>query len=170
MAGIGTIIGVIGTVVSAIGTIAAGNAAKANAEFQAAQLDVQAKQEFAAAQREQEQIRRNKNLVLSRQQALAAGSGLGADDPSVVNIAAETAGYGKLQELSALAAGEQRRQAAEYQAAAARATGQAQQTGSLFQAGGTILGGFANAFQQKYGTGYTAPPRSGYGAMGTAYG
>ena len=153
MAGLGTILGVVGSVVSAVGTIAAGQASRRDAEFQAKQLDIQAKAEFAAGQREAEEIERNKKLVLSRQQALAAASGMGADDPTIVTMAAEIAGFGKYQELSALAAGEMRQRRAEYDAASARATGQATATGSLLSAGGTIIGGVANAFQERYGNG-----------------
>lgn len=170
LATIATIASVAGTVVSAVGTIAAGQAAARDAEFQAQQLDIQAKDEFAASQREAEEIRRNKELVLSRQQALASASGMGATDDSIVSLAAETAGFGKYQELSALAAGAMRRRNAEYGAASARATGQAQKTGALFQAGGTILGGFGNVFQQKYGTGGYKPAGAGYGAAGRWYG
>jgi len=164
MAGLGTILGVVGSVVSAVGTIAAGQASRRDAEFQAKQLDIQAKAEFAAGQREAEEIERNKKLVLSRQQALAAASGMGADDPTIVTIAAETAGYGKYQELSALAAGEMRQRQAQYAAASARATGRADAAGAWFSGAGTIIGGFANAFQERYGNGGWRRPA----AMGAA--
>jgi len=171
MAGLSTILGIAGSVVSAVGTIAAGQAARRDAEFQAAQYDIQAKDEFAAAQREAEEIRRNKQLVLSRQQAAAAGSGLGADDPTVVFAAEDVSAYGKEQELSALAAGQMRRNQAEMAAASKRAGGRADYAGSLFSAGGTIIGGFANAFARKYGNG--GPPttvNNYYGAMTPLFG
>ena len=170
MAGLETvalIASLAGTVVSAVGTIASGQAQQQAAEFEAQQLDIRAKQEFAASQAEAQEIERNKQLVLSRQQAVAAGSGFGADDPTVTQIAAETAGYGDEMKAAALASGQMRRQSAEYAAAAARASGQSAATGSYFAAGGTILGGFANAFRQKYGTGYQPASRPGYGAWGT---
>lgn len=161
MAGIGAVASVVGTVVSAVGTIAAGQAARRDAEYQAAQLDIRAKQEFAAGQREAEEVRRRKTLALSRQQAVSGASGLGATDPGVIEIAAETAGYGQYQEQSALAAGRNRMLQNEYAASAARATGRAQETGAYFSAAGTIIGGFANAFQAKYGNGgYRSPTAS----------
>lgn len=174
MAGsIGLIAGLAGSVVSAVGTIAAGRAAKQQADFQAAQYDVESKAEFAAGQREAEDIRKNKEYVISRQQNLAAASGFDATDPSSVSLIAETAGYGQYQELMALAAGEQRRKRAEYAASASRASGKAALTGSYFSAAGTILGGFANAFAQRYrATGYSSRMDSGggYGASGVWFG
>lgn len=164
MAGIGTVIGIVGSIVSAVGTIASGNAQRAAAEYQAQQLDIQAKNELATAQQEAQQVRRNKDLVLSRQRALTGASGLGGSDPTVVNIANETAGYGHDQEMAALAGGLLRKNAAENEAVSARATGQAQQTGAMYSAFGSIAGGFSNAFQAKYGSGYSSAPRSGYGA------
>lgn len=153
MAAIGTIIGVVGSVVSAVGTIAAGQANRQAAEFQAQQYDIQAKDELAAAQQDAEALKRQRDVALSRVQAVSAASGLGAADPTIQEIAAEIAGYGKKQEMSALAGGQMRKRQLEYAAASSRATGKAQAVGSLFSAGGTILGGVANAFQQKYGQG-----------------
>lgn len=170
MAGLGTIIGVVGSIVSAVGTIASGNAAKAAADYQAQQLDIQAKNELASAQQEAQQVKRNKDLVLSRQRALGSAGGLSGGDPTVQNIANETAGYGHDQEMAALVGGLLRKNATENQARSARATGQAQQTGSMFSAFGTVAGGFANAFQAKYGSGYSTAPRTGYGAYSGVYG
>lgn len=170
LATIATLASVAGTVVSAVGTIAAGQAAERDAEFAAQQLDIQAKDEFAAAQREAEEIRRNKELVISRQRALAGASGFSPTSDDYVALEAETAGFGKLQELSALAAGQMRRRNTEYQAASTRATGKAQKTGSYYQAGGTILSGFGNIFQQKYGNNGFKPAGSGYGAASRWYG
>ena len=170
LATLATVASIAGTAISAVGTIAAGQAARRDAEFQAQQLDIQAKDELAAAQREAEEIRRNKQLVLSRQQALSAASGFSASDETAVALAAETAGYGKLLELSALASGEMRKRNAEYAAAGTRATGRAQKIGSYFNAGSTILSGFGNIFQQKYGTGGYKPAGAGYGAASRWYG
>ena len=167
---IGIIASLAGTAISAVGSIAAGNAARRDAEFQAAQMDIQSKQEYAAAQREAQEIERQKKVVMSRQQALSAASGLGAADDTVLEIAAETAGYGEEQKQSALAQGEMRRRQLEYGAAGTRATGTANQIGSYFNAGSTIMGGFANAFEMKYGSGGYKPANSVYGAAGSWYG
>lgn len=167
---IATIAGLAGTVVSAVGTIAAGQAADRDAQFAAQQLDIQAKDEFAASQREAEEIKRNKELVISRQRAIAGASGFLPTSDDYVTLEAETAGFGKTQELSALAAGAMRRRNLEYEAASTRATGKANRTGSLYQAGGTILSGFGNIFQQKYGNNGFRPQGAGYGAAGSWYG
>lgn len=147
-----TALTIASTAVGAAGTIAAGQAAKRNSDFQAAQLDVRARQEKAAAQREAEDIRRRTQLALSRQQAVSAASGLGASDPTVQEIASETASFGAYQAATAQAGGDMRASNAYLQASGARASGSAALTGSYLSAGSTILGSVAsNVFQDKYG-------------------
>lgn len=167
LATIATIASIGGTIVSAIGTIAAGNAQRRAANFQAAQLEQQAGQELAASQREAYEYQRNKDLALSRQQAVAGASGLSATDPSVLFLAGETAGRGRYQEEMALYTGKARQQGFQNQAKATRLSGQAAAQGAMFDAAGTILGGFGSFFD-KYGrlnagTNSNAMPRYIYG-------
>ena len=152
MAAIGAVVSLIGTVVSAAGTIAAGERAPAAAEYQAKQLDIKANEEVAAAQREEQQTRREKNLVLSRQQALAASSGLGASDPTIADLAGETEAFGEYRAGLVRYGGEERSTGLKMQAEGARYTGESARIGATYSAFGTILGGVSSFFS-KYGNG-----------------
>lgn len=153
MSGLATItavIGAVGTVVQAAGTIAAGRAERAAGEYQAKQLDRKAMEELAASQREAYEYRQNKELALSRQQAVAATSGLGATDPQVLELAGETASRGRYQESLAVYVGKERKAGLEAQAKGARLLGRAAELGTRYSAAGTILGGIGSFFD-KYG-------------------
>lgn len=151
MAALGAIVGVIGTVVSAVGTIAAGQAAQSDADFKAKQLERKAQEERAASQREAGTKKQELDLVLSRQQAGAAASGLGSLDTTILDLAGDTTVQGEMNQRMARYGGEERRNGLLDQATAARATGKAEATGSYFKAGGTLLDGFSS-FAQKYGS------------------
>lgn len=152
MAGIAPILAIAGTVVSAVGTIAAGNAQKAAADFQAKQADARAAEERAASQRDAMEVNHKTDLVLSRQQALAAGSGFNALSPDIANLAGETAGRGAYQAEMTRYGGDVRGQDYNLRAAGLRMTGQADQTAGYIGAAGTILQGGASWFS-KYGNG-----------------
>ena len=204
---------VAGTALSAMGTIAQGKAqaaalqaqadqarlqAKYNADvhnWQAAQLEVQGKDEQATAQRQAIQMRREKNLALSRLQATAAGSGFDATSGDVLHNAEEIAKYGTFRENMASYGGQARRREAEYGAAGHRysaATGQdlanryalsaesqaasARQVANL-SAAGTIASGAGSIFSKfapysggtsdYYRTaGYSPMPSFGFGGYG----
>ena len=170
MAALGTIAAlatIAGTVVTAAGTIASGNAQakmaqqqgidrQQAAEFEARQLDIRANEERAAGQVEAKQHRRNKNLALSRLQALSASSGFSATDPTSLAIAEEIETYGEYQAGLANYKGEatqrnlrERAGAARFSGASASRAGYAEasaaRTGSYYSAGGTILGGISSA-------------------------
>lgn len=147
----------IGTVVSAVGTIAAGQAQQRAANFQAAQEEVQAKEERAAAQQQGFDIARQKRLALSRNQAVGAASGFGADDTSSLDIAGEIAAYGTWQEQVANYGGESRASSLNASAAATRESGRAAMTGAYIGAAGTLVGGFADTLYKKYGSAVVGP-------------
>ena len=75
------------------------------AEFEAAQLEQQAGQSIAVSQRQALDVRRQARLVQSRALALAAASGGGASDPTVVRIMADIAGEGAYRAQVALYGG-----------------------------------------------------------------
>lgn len=156
MAGIAPILAIAGTVVSAVGTIAAGNAQKASADFQAKQADARAAEERAAGQRDQMEVNNKTNLVLSRQRALAAGSGFDALSPDIVNLAGDTAARGAYQAGMARYGGNVRGQDYNLRAAGLRMSGQSYQTAGYIGAAGTILQGGADWFS-KYGNGGPTP-------------
>lgn len=63
-------------------------------DLQAKELEQQAQQEVAAAQRRSMEQQRLSRIAQSRALALAASSGAGATDPTVVNIISDLAGEG----------------------------------------------------------------------------
>jgi len=148
---ISTVVGLLGTVVSAAGTIAAGAAQKQAADFQAKQLEQQAMEERAASQREAQQARRERDLLLSRQQAVSASSNLGALDETVLDLAGDITQQAAVNEGMIRYGGEERGRGRRGQAVASRLEGKAAQTGAAFSAAGTILGGigsFANSYMK----------------------
>lgn len=148
--GISEILGLIGTGVSAAGTIAAGAARKSAADFQAEQLEQQAKEERAAAGREADRAKKERDFVLSRQQSVASASGLGALDETVLDLAGDVTQQGAVNEGMIRYGGEERAKGRRAQAASARLEGKAAQTGSYFDAAGTIMGGIGD-FASEYG-------------------
>ncbi|RVD31420.1 hypothetical protein [Mesorhizobium sp. M4B.F.Ca.ET.017.02.2.1] len=155
--GLSTILGLVGTAASAAGTLAAGVAQKSASEYQAAQLEQQAKEERAAAQREAERAKKEKDFVLSRQQAVAGASGLGALDETVQDLAGDVITQGTLNEGMIQYGGEERAKGRRAQAVSARLEGKAAQTASYFGAAGTLMdgiGSFAKDWKQPT---YAAP-------------
>ena len=90
------------TVLSAAGAIKQGQDQAFQAAQQAAALRNQANADEAAAQRTAIQSRREAQYALSRGQALAAASGAGATDPTVVNVLGQIKGEGEYHALTAL--------------------------------------------------------------------
>ena len=142
--GLSTILTIASTAVAAVGTIAGGAAAKQSSDFTAAQLEQAGKEEKAAAQREAQQARRERDFVMSRQQAVAGASNLGALDETVLDLAGDVTQQGALNEAMIQYGGEERAKGRRQQAAAARLEGKAAMTGALLKAGGTILGGIGD--------------------------
>ena len=79
---------------AAKGSIIAGHRARAAAEAKARSLEVKAGQEIAIGQQRGFEEQRKARLVASRLVALAASSGGGASDPTVVNLLAGISGEG----------------------------------------------------------------------------
>src|ERR1700749_4508237 len=88
-------LGAVASVISAIGGIASGVAANNEAKFEAQQQEAQGKEAFASSQRDADQKRKEAEIVNSRAQALAAASGGGADDPTIVQLMTQTTGQGE---------------------------------------------------------------------------
>lgn len=114
-------------------TIYAGNEQK-KAAYEAAKREETAGQaEFASSQREAQERRLEGQIVMSRQQALAAasGGGAGADAPTIVRLMSETAKRSRYGEESTLFGGRQRRQTYFDSATSRRTTGDANFLGSV---------------------------------------
>src|SRR3990167_6406689 len=163
------IIMVASTALQAMSTLAGGKAQAAAGEAQARASEYQAQlrnaqaaameqgagQERAAAQRAAIEQRRQGRFVGSRAQAIAAASGGGALDPSIVNLMGDLGSEADFRAATALYQGEDRARSLEYGAVLQRATGQgdiyagevarrsgiAAQNRSYVRAAGDVAGG-----------------------------
>lgn len=159
MAEIAAVATILSTVVSAAGSIMSGNAANKAAKFEAAQMTQQAGQERAASQRQAIEQRRQAGLANSRVTAVAAASGAGATDASVLDIQGDNAATGEYNALSALYSGEEKARGLEMGAVAKRYEGaNAAQAGKM-QAVGTILSS-GKSLYDIYGNG--GPAKAAY--------
>jgi len=95
---------------------AAGQQQNALAQFQAAQMRVNALDAQASAQIAAHDIQRQQDYATSRALAVAAASGGGASDPTVINLIARTAGEGAYRRSVALYEGKSKAQALNAQA------------------------------------------------------
>lgn len=154
-----TLTGFMGANKAAAGARAAAERTAQAKRFEAQQLSVNAGQELAAGQKAGFEQERQARLVASRQIALAAASGAGASDPTIMNLIARTTKEGSYRAAVAIYGGEERarqmRMAAagrEYEADAAIVGGE--QTASAYKTAGVgaLLRGGASLFA-KYGAG-----------------
>ena len=81
-----------GTALSAYGKYRGGKSAKARAKFEAKQMEANANKAISVSQREAQEIDREGRIQASRALAVAAASGGGASDPTVMNIMGDLAG------------------------------------------------------------------------------
>ena len=89
-------------------------------------------------------------MASSRALAIAAASGAGADDPTVVNAIADIEGEGEYRALTALYEGNVAGDDLERQAKARRREAKSVKKQSYFKAAGTILGAGAS-LADRYG-------------------
>lgn len=141
---------VAGSAVSAAGTIVGANSEARELRREAAQLEANAGQERAASQRRAMEERRAGKLAASRALAVAAASGGGADDPTIVNAIADLEGEGEYRALTALYEGNVAGDDLERQAGARRREAKSVKKASKFKALGTILGAGASLYD-RYG-------------------
>ena len=140
----------------------AGEHARILAERQAESLELKAGQERAVSQRAAIEQRRRGALVSSRAQSLAAASGAGALDPTVVGIMGDLETETEIRTLTALYEGEETAKGLEFGALLERAGGEgelfAARAGaraskaaagrSRLQAGGTLISGGTSLFDK----------------------
>jgi len=172
-----------GTAMSAMGTIAQGNlAAKQGAaqqqalNYQAQQQEMQAGQERAAAQRNAYGRRKEARLVASRGQAVAAASGGGALDPTVVNLLGDVEAEGEYQALMEMYGGEQSARNLEsgatlnrYEGQQAYAAGQAKKRGARTAAFAQVVSGVGQAGYMGYKANMFGGPKTILDAPSTMY-
>lgn len=137
-----------GAGLSAAGSIIGGNSQAKELRMQAAQLDAQAGDDRASAQRQSIEERRQTRIAGSRALALAASSGGGADDPSVVNLIANMEGEGEYRALTALYNGETEARSKEDQAAANRRGAKTAKTVGMLKAASSIIGAGSSMFNR----------------------
>ena len=143
---------------------------RAAAEFQAAQLRQNAGQAQAAAQRDALSVYQQSKLIASRALAVAAASGGGASDPTVINIMAGIAGEGAYRSALALYSGDEKARGMKTHADATIYDSKLEQRASERSAFGKLVGGAAAGMKgiargqslfEKYGQG--GPGTSGWG-------
>lgn len=156
---VGTIAGVGGSALSADGAKKAGKAGQQAKEYEARQYEAQAVQVIGTAQRDMLKERRQKEMVVSRAQALAAFGGGSVSDPTVVNIIADLENEGAYREAVALYQGEEEanklRQAAglaKMEGRVIRKGGQAQAKAYAYQGVATAAQGFSSMYSKYSGT------------------
>ena len=142
----------VGALVSAGGTILGAKSEAKGLRREAAQLEVNAGQERASSQRQAMDERRQGRLASSRALAIAAASGGGADDPTIVNAMADLEGESEHRALTALYEGNVAGDDLERQAKVRRREAKSVKTQSYFKAGATILGAGAS-LADRYGGG-----------------
>ena len=150
---------VAGTLMSAVGARHEGIAAKQEAEFRAKQAEIQASQERASGQRAMIEELRQMRIKQSRGQAVAAASGAGALDVSVMDIMGDLETEGRYRAETALYESEERARELETGAVLSRYGGkQAKRAGDI-RAIATLATGGAKAYS-KYSTAKPkAPPK-----------
>lgn len=137
---------------SVLGQAQAGSQAKRAADSEAQQMRYMAGQARASSQRAAREEKRQARLLESRAQAVAAASGGGATDPTVVKTIADIATEGEYRALSALWEGNERAIGLEKQAKATQAEGRVRRNLGLLGAGSTLLTGGVDWFDKYGGT------------------
>lgn len=131
----------MGSLLKAYGQVRQGRAAKKAAYFEAKQMERQA---FAAEAEGQAQAaidRREGRYAVSRARAVAAGSGAGVSDPTVVNLMADLEAESEYNALSALYSGKSEAMNLRLGARSRRKEGKAARTAAYLGAASTIFEG-----------------------------
>ncbi len=135
--------GTIGTALSVGSTIYGGLAGYTQAKGTAANMKKKGDQELAVAQREAERKRRETQLLISRQTAVAGASGAGATDPTVLSVMGKTQAAGDEAAMLDMYNGMVNRSDLRSQAGSVKSEGRSKLFGSFLDAGGTIYSDFA---------------------------
>lgn len=132
---------ILGTGITAGSQLAAGRASKRAADFEAAQLTQRAGEARAVSHRQAEEARLESVLLQSRALAVAAASGAGASDPSVVNAIANIAKRGDYSIRSRVYEGEAAGRRYEDAATARRYEGRQMEKAGEMRALSTVVQG-----------------------------
>lgn len=140
--------GTIGTALSVGSTIYGGIRGYETSKVTSAELKKKGDRELAVAQRDAERRRRETNLLISRQQAVASASGAGASDPSVKSVMEKTQAEGDYNAQLDMYNGMVSRADAYHEAAVARSEGRSGLVSSFIDAGRTIYTGISDRRRQ----------------------
>lgn len=144
---------VVGTGAAVYGAYQSGENAKQQgasdreaAYMLAQQEEATGREDFAASQRDARERKLEGELIMSRQQAVAAGSGggAGADAPTIIRLMTETAKRARYGEESVLAGGRARQDRYNASAAARRISGDNSFLGGIKGAQGALLSGIGS--------------------------
>jgi hypothetical protein len=138
--------------IGAAGTIAQGNAQLAAAKNERAQLNRMASEELAVATRGTEAKAKEQRGLMSRVQAVAADSGGGATDDTVLNIIGDIAKEGNVQQRDILRSGQVKSDDLMYRGRVGVNAARQNKSLSKWMAGGQMLSAAGDAFA-KYGSG-----------------
>ena len=165
----GTLIDAVGKFGSANASYAYGDAAEQAGKFNADQLRTRAGNVMAAATRNEYDADLQAQFIASRAIALAAASGGGASDPTVVSLMAQNAGVAAYKKSQAIWEGvDQARQltgqaaVAEYEGGVKKASAYAKGNAEMIRGGTSILQGNAkdSSLFQRFGGGGPAQDTS----------
>jgi hypothetical protein len=147
---------IVSTILGASSQASQGIAANQAAQYNAAQSVAAGKAAVGAATRKAYNEQRQGNLVRSRAQAVAAASGGGSLDPSVIDATGRIQAQTDYNAMSALYEGQTAQQGYNNQAALDRAEGKNAQNAGLLKAGGTLLAGGSSIFDRFGGGGFAS--------------
>jgi hypothetical protein len=146
--------GLIGAGMSALGARNAGISAEQEAEYRARQDKINAGQERASGQRASIEEIRQLRLAQSRGQAIAAASGAGALDPSVMDIMGDLETDGRYRAATAAYEGEDRARNKETSAMLSRYSGKQARSAGNTKAISTIMSGVSDLYSKYDGGSY----------------
>lgn len=166
----------VSTVMSMKGQQQQGAQAQANANYQATQLEQGAGQQVASSQRAMLSDEQQERLAQSRALAVAAASGGGVSDPTVVGILSRLSGEGAYRGMVDLYQGQEKARQMNDQAVATRMMGGDSSSNSKYSSAATLVSG-ASSLYSKYAadhrpgasgasSGLSYNPGNGYGAGG----
>lgn len=161
------ILGAVGSVVSAAGSIAGANAQVAAAKAEQQQLNQIAAEKVAIATRRIADKDREKKLLMSRGQAVAAASGGGATDSTVLELMGGIEKTAFVQEGEMLAQAQTAANLDRYQGRVGVSVAKANRTATTIGAVGSAIAGGTEAYA-KYGA--PSIPAASSGSLPSLYG
>jgi hypothetical protein len=145
-----------GAILKGVGDVKAGNAAKSIGDYNANVADEQATDAIARGTFEQQKFALGVKSTIGSQRAGFAGQNVDVGTGSPVDVTADAAYLGKLDEQTIAINAQREALGYKVQAQNARMGGQQAQTAGYFGAASTVLGTGASLLGAKYGWGKTA--------------